>query len=248
MGMPNPLLMLGDIGCVDPPVAAVPAHPAVQVQDWHVPAEPFQQARHSQRKFPLMLKRRRLAPVRQPAISPDRVLCDGVVVRRGADQGLAWADAQRLEQATVRGCRRVQVGRRFGEQLVKGLTDQLDDLVEMIHCLRIPLVKHAVCTHHLCRGARSPGTSSARSRETAHRALRGRNHPHRHASNCGLTRALRTPASPADCAVLARSHPPGAALRGPIPRTNHGLTIKRPDRHTGDQASDLQLLGSGGRI
>ena len=42
--------------------------------------------------------------------------------------------------------------------------------------------------------------------------------------------------------------PPGAALLGPIPRTNRGLMIKRPDRRPGDQASDLVLPGSGGRI
>jgi hypothetical protein len=33
--------------------------------------------------------------------------------------------------------------------------------------------------------------------------------------------------SPADCAVLSRSHPPSAALRGQIPRTNRGQTIKK---------------------
>ena len=33
--------------------------------------------------------------------------------------------------------------------------------------------------------------------------------------------------SPADCAVLSRSHPPSAALLGQIPRTNRGQTIKK---------------------
>jgi hypothetical protein len=34
----------------------------------------------------------------------------------------------------------------------------------------------------------------------------------------------------------------------PIPPTNHQRMIKRPDRLSGDQASDLHLLGSGGGI
>jgi hypothetical protein len=46
------------------------------------------------------------------------------------------------------------------------------------------------------------------------------------------------------CPTLAQR----AALWGSFSRTNRGQTIKRPDRRPGDQASDLQLLGSGGRI
>ncbi len=49
-------------------------------------------------------------------------------------------------------------------------------------------------------------------------------------------------------AVLSRSSPPGAALRGQIPRTNHGQTVTCLTAMTGDQACDLVLPGSGGGI
>jgi len=42
-----------------------------------------------------------------------------------------------------------------------------------------------------------------------------------------LARTLGALRSPAGCAVLSRSHPPGAALRGQIPRTNRGQTIRK---------------------
>jgi hypothetical protein len=43
------------------------------------------------------------------------------------------------------------------------------------------------------------------------------------------------------CRFLAAMH----AKRGPVPRTNRGQTIKRPDRLSGDQASDLHFLVAG---
>lgn len=96
-------------------------------------------------------------------------------------------------------------------------------LLEGLPALSLPLLP--LCRHLPRSDEIHPGC-----RRPARRALRDRHHPHRHGGNCVPPKALRPPASPAECAVLSRSHPPGAALRGQIPRTNRGLTIKRPDR------------------
>jgi len=43
-------------------------------------------------------------------------------------------------------------------------------------------------------------------------------------------------------AALCRSRAESAAIRGPVPPTNHQRMIKRPDRRPGDQAPDLHFL------
>jgi len=53
------------------------------------------------------------------------------------------------------------------------------------------------------------------------------------------------PSAPSRAANACQTAPSPDALHGPILRTNRGQTIKRPDRHPGDQASDLHLLVAG---
>jgi hypothetical protein len=77
----------GDPGGIDLAVwPAKPADPAVQVQDRYVARKAAEEAGDDEMAEVPLLQGRRLAPVRRPARSRDRVLADGVVVGCRVDE------------------------------------------------------------------------------------------------------------------------------------------------------------------